>query len=333
MADAPGALLLRLHSLGDVVLASAAARHLVATHGRCCFLTDEQNLPVLARMGRGVEPIGRAGTGSGMKALRIAMGRARSGGCAGAVFDLQGNLTTLLALWPSRAQARLRTDRAARRALLRKGSSGSRARLPYRAAEFLRLVGGEGSALPCLERPRSDASTKDPGRPAIGIVTDGRWPLKTIPAGVVAELTRIYVDLAGARVKLIGSPGVEREASIAGIGRDGVEKARPSSVAELMETVSSLDLLVSPDSGPAHLACAMEVPVLVFFSSTAPALGFWLEDPAGYPGRVAYWMVDGLDCRPCHRHGGTACRRGGAALCRSAIVPLALARASMELLG
>ncbi len=59
------------------------------------------------------------------------------------------------------------------------------------------------------------------------------------------------------------------------------------------------------DSGPLHIASAMNAPVTAFFCSTVPEFGFGplSED------RVIL-EVQGLDCRPCGLHGHRACPQG-----------------------
>lgn len=59
------------------------------------------------------------------------------------------------------------------------------------------------------------------------------------------------------------------------------------------------------DSGPLHIASAMNTPVTAFFCSTVPEFGFGplSEDRA-------ILEVRGLDCRPCGLHGHKACPQG-----------------------
>lgn len=59
------------------------------------------------------------------------------------------------------------------------------------------------------------------------------------------------------------------------------------------------------DSGPLHLASAMNAPVSAFFCSTVPAFGFGpLSDDA------SILEVKDLACRPCGLHGHKACPKG-----------------------
>lgn len=59
------------------------------------------------------------------------------------------------------------------------------------------------------------------------------------------------------------------------------------------------------DSGPLHLASAMNAPVTAFFCSTIPAFGF---GPLSEDTQVM--EVPDLSCRPCGMHGHRACPKG-----------------------
>ncbi len=59
------------------------------------------------------------------------------------------------------------------------------------------------------------------------------------------------------------------------------------------------------DSGPLHLASAMNAPVTAFFCSTIPQFGF---GPLSDDSEIR--EVLGLDCRPCGLHGFNACPKG-----------------------
>lgn len=59
------------------------------------------------------------------------------------------------------------------------------------------------------------------------------------------------------------------------------------------------------DSGPLHIASAMNAPVTAFFCSTVPEFGF---GPLSEDSNIL--EVRGLDCRPCGLHGHKACPQG-----------------------
>lgn len=99
-------------------------------------------------------------------------------------------------------------------------------------------------------------------------------------------------------------------------GRDDVElanfvqdhcRALPVNLAgklplpELALLLSHASLLVTNDSGPMHVAGAVNTPVVAIFGSTVPALGY---APVGSPSRI---VEKHLPCRPCGPHGYKRC--------------------------
>lgn len=304
--------LIRLHSLGDVVLAQPAAQDL-SRRGRLHFITSSEYIPVVERMEGTITPAGHVRE-SGFTGLRKLLRELSPD----SVVDLQNSLTTRLATIGTRVSGRFRMNRGLRRRVL----GGEGYRMPRRSVEFAEAAGVSGISSPRLARKSSM-----PGKLKVGLVTGGRWRMKSIPAGVAAETSRLLIDLYGAEVVLTGGPDEAREvmSTARSVMRDGVSAyAGEDGVAGLIGVLEDISLLISPDSGPAHLAEALGVPVLVVFTSTSPALGFW--DPE----RPGSFMVEGLACRPCHRHGGDRCPKGHEA-CRRGILPLELARRAIEL--
>jgi heptosyltransferase-2 len=135
----------------------------------------------------------------------------------------------------------------------------------------------------------------------------GRWPLKAIPDSIAAELARLFCDGIGADVLLLGGES-DRKRAIEIAGQCGYRSVQPvageGGVGKLIQRTESLDLLISPDSGPAHLGISLGVPTQVIFTSTSPSLGFYS------PGFTGAYIVPNLSCRPCHRHGGSRCVTG-----------------------
>ena len=293
---------IRLHSLGDIVLAEPAARYLAGS-GEVHFAVREAYAPLVRRMGQGVYPLVLPQSAGFMKLRSLLKGVSPA-----LILDLQANLTTLAATWPGRVR-RFHLDRRRRRGILR----GDGGRMPYRAEAFLRLAGGEGSAMPHLER----RSKPDGSEPVAGLVAGGRWVSKSIPAGVLAEVARQLVDLHGMRVVVLGSsqdaPAAE-EVVRRSLRPEVCSVAGEGDVERLIRRIEGLSLLVSPDSGPAHLAAALGVPLVVVFNSTHPSLGFW---PPEMENAV---LSAPLDCRPCHRHGGAGCPSGSWE-CRLGLMP------------
>jgi ADP-heptose:LPS heptosyltransferase len=293
-------LLVRLHSLGDLVLAAPAAAA-AASRGSAAFLTRRALIPVVERFAFGVVPLA---CDPGLAPLLKAASEIR----AGAVADLQNNLATRLA-FPG--AGRFSVNRRLRRSILSLGSS--RGGMPYRAEEFLKAAGLAGDPVPRLDRrgfPREDEFS-------VGLVVGGRWPMKSLPEGVAAELARLYCDRDRAAVFLIGDtgdhPAGERIRTACG-GRRVSNLCGEGGTGTLLSRLEAMNLVVSPDSGPAHAARALGVRTLVVFTSTSPELGFWRNSPG------ETFMVSGVPCRPCHRHGGRRCPLATEA-CRRRLVP------------
>lgn len=297
---------LRLHSLGDVILCQPAAS-LLARGGPVVFLTRDAYMPAVERFGAGITPACVP-----ERFARTAIRRILSEFRPDRTVDLQASLTTLLGTLPART-SRFSTDRALRRLALR-----GRARMPLRYLEFARTAGFPGSDPPRLQRRIAPG-----GDQSVGLVCGGRWRLKSIPDGVLAELARLFTDLDGACVTLIGGPGdgesIARVA--ASTGRKGIRIHDGSGgVGGLLDTLERQSIVISPDSGPAHAARALGVKTLVVFTSTSPALGFWSAEGSYGPS---------TPCSPCHRHGGALCRLGHE-VCRDSLLPLDIRRAALS---
>ncbi len=293
-----GNLLVRLHSLGDVVLASGTAVSM-AKHKQVTFATRAVYEPIVRRIPGKVKSVPFNGSWRDLR---------KSSEGFETIVDLQNNLTTKLA-FAGKKVSRFRFSRRLRRKVL----LGAKVKMPWRAEEYLRTWSDQGDPTPVLSRfnePDSDVFT-------VGIVAGGGWPMKSIPHGVVIELSRLFCDISHARVLIMGDssdlPLTEYIVNQCGY-RNVKTIAGEGGVSQLINRIEKLDLLISPDSGPAHLAMALGVPVQVVFTSTSPSLGFWAEDFEGA------FMVNPILCRPCHRHGGKKCSTGDQQ-CRRMLVP------------
>jgi heptosyltransferase I len=119
------------------------------------------------------------------------------------------------------------------------------------------------------------------GRPVTGLVLATANPAKDWPAErQVGLVERLESDL-GLTVLLIGGPSaVERAAAwrvLAG-GRTRAIDGLGDSVRRMMWMVDAVDVLVSPDTGPLHVAHALETPVVGLFGHTNPwRVGPWIR--------------------------------------------------------
>jgi ADP-heptose:LPS heptosyltransferase len=153
----------------------------------------------------------------------------------------------------------------------------------------------EQPMLPELVNP--DAAPRGGG---IGVVMAGQNARRSLPAGMLAPLVQAAFGRVGrGPIYLLGSGGERRAAkelaallpaTLRGEVRDLVGR---TGWQELHDTVSGLDLLVSPDTGTMHLAAHLGVPVLAFFLSSA-----WCHETGPY-GRGHLVLQATKDCAPC----------------------------------
>ncbi len=308
------AMLIRLHSLGDVILAQPVATHL-SFSAKVNFVTSKRYLPVVERMPGDIESVPYPPDASPFELRRIIRKISPE-----ILIDLQCNFATRMATKGMRISGRFRMNRKLRHEIL----GGSSDIMPLRSTDFLRVAGFNDDIDPVLERRNFSAG--DLLR--IGIVVGGRWRLKSIPDSVISEVSRLLIDMYNAEVILLGDEKDRARAfeTAASVGRKGVKAcAGDGGTGNLIERIETMDLLISPDSGPAHLAKALGIPVLVVFTSTSPVLGFWRQEYSGN------YMVSGLQCRPCHRHGGKACPTG-TEMCRRGMVPHRMVSQAVEML-
>lgn len=130
------------------------------------------------------------------------------------------------------------------------------------------------------------------------------WFTKQLPESKWIELITQHSDKT---VYLIGAPG-DRPLC------DSIKKNVQSNVINL---AGELTLLQSAalmqdskmnyvnDSGPLHLASAVNAPTTAFFCSTVPSFGF---GPLASDSKIV--EVQDLDCRPCGLHGHKQCPKG-----------------------
>ncbi|WP_396917647.1 glycosyltransferase family 9 protein [Mycolicibacterium sp.] len=98
-----------------------------------------------------------------------------------------------------------------------------------------------------------------------GAAVPARRPTTARSAAMVRALSA-----AGHRVVVTGDPG-ERELTAAVAGRDGVDLGGRTTLATLGAVYARARVVVAPNTGPAHLAAAVGVPVVSLFAPVVPA--------------------------------------------------------------
>lgn len=133
---------------------------------------------------------------------------------------------------------------------------------------------------------------RDWRRPLALVCPIGSYPLKSWTAAGYARLLEHMAELADCY--LIGGRG--EESQLKDINRLAGDKAGilagTLNLGELAAFIAESKLLVTVDTGPMHMACAVRVPVAAFFGPTDPRV--W--GPRG-PRDVIFQNI--IDCSPC----------------------------------
>jgi heptosyltransferase-1 len=162
--------------------------------------------------------------------------------------------------------------------------------------------------------------------PAVALVVKSRWPTKNWPVANFISVGRALMEKKGATIYLLGAPGdapecseIERE-----IGRNVVNLCGTTSLVDMAAVLQSMQLLVTVDSGPMHVAAALGVPVVAVFGSTDPRR----TGPYGNRHRVI--TLGGLSCQPCFSR--TCLRKERDTLCLTALGPDRVIEAALSAL-
>ncbi|OXM71779.1 MULTISPECIES: glycosyltransferase family 9 protein [Amycolatopsis] len=141
-------------------------------------------------------------------------------------------------------------------------------------------------ARPDVPSPAGDAIVVHPG----AAFESRRWP-----PGRFAEVAREFAR-AGSRVVVTGSAAERdlagRVAAAAGLGEDAVLAGR-TSLTELAALVSGARLVISGDTGVAHLATAYRTPSVLLFGPTPPWR--WGPPPGTGDRHVVLWAGEAGD--------------------------------------
>jgi heptosyltransferase II len=300
------ALVVRLSSLGDVVLTTGPLRLLRERHPDLAvdFLTRRAYAPAL----RGLTTIDRA--------------RLEEDGPAPERYDLAldwqgGGKGARACARFAPGVRRIAYPRASlqRRLLVLLGPRIPSAR-PY-VARLARPVTGEWidpralapeAAVDPDRRARMSGWLGRSGEPPAGwlvLAAGASRALKIVPSGLADAIARRFRDDGWGIVRLsapgpLGAPCCPTGAPAAG---GGAELAFAGALEDVIALLAAARLFIGSDSGILHLATAVGTPALGLFGCTSPRLGF---SPLGTAEAVG---VD-LPCRPCHIHGARRCWLG-----------------------
>ena len=294
-----------LSALGDVVHAlpvvTAIKRHAPATHLTWIL---QPGPATLVRAHPAVDEVLLFERSRGWRAF-LDLRRTLAAWPFDLVLALQPYFKAGILTWMARAPVKLGLDRPRARDL---NWLFTTHRLPARPVghiqdqflEYLDAVGvprGEpewGLATTPAEREAARALVAGAEGPLVGLVVAASKPAKNWPPGRYAALATRLAAAAGARCVLLGSPApLERAAAdaiLAGTRAAPID-ALGCGLRTTLALIEACDVVVSPDTGPFHIAVAMDVPAVGLYGYTNPKrfgpyrrFGELLMDAFGDPG-------------------------------------------------
>jgi len=135
--------------------------------------------------------------------------------------------------------------------------------------------------------------------PLIGLVMGSSpgWPTKRWPAEHFLELAERLTKELNCRIVLLGAPGEEPLADIfksrSFAENQIIHLIGKTSFSDMVSVIKRLDVLVSGDSAPIHIAAAVKTKLVVFFGPTEPKRHL----PPGSDHAV---LVRRIACQPCY---------------------------------
>jgi heptosyltransferase-2 len=309
-------LLVRFSSLGDVVLATAAANYIKAQRpqARIVFATKENFAPLL----EGHPSIDEVWPLEGPQGLELLSAKARASGFT-ALLDLHANLRSRwlglrsgLPVFRWQAGTLDRRLRVWLKAWKRPELPPVVSRYVAAAAAMLGEPAPPEAPLPTL---KIDAASEAwaagwlrargwQGEALVAVAPGAAWPSKRTSIEILRESLKGLPQ--GTRLLLVGS-AAERglceqlaEGSIAPLNAAG----ETGDLRQLLALIGKSRAFLGHDSGPLHLAEALGIPCTALFGPTIRAFGFFPQGPGH---RV---FERDLDCRPCSVHGTEVCPLG-----------------------
>ncbi len=327
-------LLVKLGAIGDVMMLLPAAQALAAQGHEVEWLCGRQVAPLLGlypwikTIVADEDMLLRGGVTGRLKSVPALWRR-----FAGRRYDLVATM-----YYDSRYRLLTRTARAGRRFSL-SAEDRERRILPGRhhSDEFARLLlrwkdDVRPESMTPVTPPVMPASPvpRTGGAPRVILVPAGaknlvredalrRWPIESFVA-VARELLR-----RGCQVFLSGGPG-DGWASAAFAGLAVVDCIGRHMLVETVGLFDSADVVVTPDTGPLHLAGVTRASIVAIFGPTSPH--FFLPRR---PGVVALWGGEGFGCRPCYDGKDYAPCQNNA--CVQQVSPEMVVEAVTEMLG
>jgi heptosyltransferase-2 len=309
-------LLVRFSSLGDVVLATAAANYIKAVRpgASVTFVTKAAFAPLL----EGHPAIDQVWTLEAAGGLGGLLSKARSSSLT-ALLDLHANIRSRwLGLRSGLPVHRWKAGTLDRR--LRVWLKGwKRPELPPVTSRYVDAAAAMLGEAPPFETPlptlKIDAASEAwaeawlrgqawQGETLLAVAPGAAWPSKRSSIEILRESLKALPG--GTRLLLVGSAAERGLCEELAQGFAGPLNAagETGDLRQLLALIGKSRAFLGHDSGPLHLAEALGLPCTALFGPTVRAFGFFPQGPGH---RV---FERDLDCRPCSVHGTEVCPLG-----------------------
>ncbi len=296
MVPSSKALVVKLSSLGDLFHALPAVRMLKAGLGLSIHWMTQPEYAELVSCFDDVERVLTFPRRNFVGGMRSWLSELRADSYD-YVFDFQGLFKSALSTRMARARRRVGPSYSRECArLLYHEIAGKTDRHRHAVEEALDFVRHFNVEMASPVFPVSIPSqVLNADSPRIAYLPCSRWSTKNWPPAHFARLIRTVHAEVGGSAYLLG--GQEDEAVCHGIQEQADiplhNVCGKTSLVELGGYLKEMDLLVTVDSGPMHMAAALGTPVLALFGATDPKR----TGPYGPGHRVL--QHGGLPCRPC----------------------------------
>lgn len=153
---------------------------------------------------------------------------------------------------------------------------------------------------PCLIEPENVNPLPVPKGGGVGVVLSGRHFRRSLPPQFLAAYSQAALQGLGHGPLILLGTSAEKplvKNFCKGLKSQFAEQLKDmvgrTSLAELLQIVSNLDVLLTPDTGTMHLAAHLGIPVQAFFLSSA-----WCFETGVYGKGHQVWQSI-CDCAPC----------------------------------
>jgi heptosyltransferase-2 len=149
-----------------------------------------------------------------------------------------------------------------------------------------------------IEKIWQDENLED--KKTIALAIGSKWYTKMWPIDYFNELINKLEKLDNIRLIIVG--GKDELKLPVKYSEKSINLIDKTSLLQLGALLSKVDILVTNDSSPIHIASAFDTYILAIFGATVQELGF-------YPWSKNSKVIENnkLDCRPCGLHGGNSC--------------------------